>query len=60
MSLEIKEFYKMIPPVENKMDGKKMTVIDDLVEQGVFKIEGRQLYELSLYELIKEHMEKAE
>ena len=50
----------MIPPVENKMDGKKMTVIDDLVEQGVFKIEGRQLYELSLYELIKEHMEKAE
>ena len=60
MSLEIKEFCKMIPPVENKMDGKKMTVIDDLVEQGVFKIEGRQLYELSLYELIKEHMEKAE
>ncbi|MBW9234265.1 Fur-regulated basic protein FbpA [Leptospira santarosai] len=48
----------MIPPVENKLDGKKMTVIDDLVEQGVFKVEGRQLYELSLYELIKEHMEK--
>ncbi|MCZ8537022.1 Fur-regulated basic protein FbpA [Paenisporosarcina quisquiliarum] len=50
----------MIPPVETKMDGKKMTVIDDLVEHGVFKVEGRQLYELSLYELLKEHMEKAE
>ena len=41
------------------MDGKKMNVIDDLVEQGVFKVEGKQLYELSLYELIKKHMEKA-
>lgn len=50
----------MIQPKETKMDGKKMTVIDDLVEQGVFKVEGRQLYELSLYELIKEHMEQAE
>lgn len=60
MSLEIKEFDSMIPPVETKMDGKKMTVIDDLVEHGVFKVEGRQLYELSLYELLKEHMEKAE
>ena len=49
----------MIPPKETKMDGKIMTVIDDLVAQGVFKVEGKQLYDLSLYELIKEHMEKA-
>lgn len=49
----------MIPQIESKMDGKKMTVIDELVEQGVFKVEGKQLYELSLYELIKEHMENA-
>ena len=49
----------MIPQIESKMDGKKMNVIDELVEQGVFKVEGKQLYELSLYELIKEHMEKA-
>ncbi len=50
----------MIQPKETKMDGKKMTVIDDLVDQGVFKIEGKQLYELSLYELLKEHMDHAE
>lgn len=50
----------MIPPKETKMDEKIMTVIDDLVSQGVFKIEGKQLYELTLYELMKEHMEKAE
>jgi len=50
----------MIPPKETKMDEKIMTVIDDLVSQGIFKIEGKQLYELSLYELIKEHMEKTE
>ncbi|PUB08400.1 Fur-regulated basic protein FbpA [Paenisporosarcina sp. OV554] len=49
----------MIPQIESKMDGKKMNVIDELVEQGVFKVEGKQLYELSLYELIKEHMENA-
>jgi len=50
----------MIPPKETKMDDKIMTVIDDLVSQGVFKVEGKQLYELSLYELMKEHMEKME
>jgi len=50
----------MIPPKETKMDDKVMTVIDDLVSQGVFKVEGKQLYELSLYELMKEHMEKME
>lgn len=48
----------MIPPKETKMDDKIMNVIDDLVSQGVFKVEGKQLYELSLYELMKEHMEK--
>ena len=50
----------MIPPKETKMDDKVMTVIDDLVSQGVFKVEGKQLYELSLYELMKEHMENME
>lgn len=50
----------MIPLIETKMDGKKMNVIDDLVQQGVFKVEGKQLYELSLYELIKQHMEQTE
>ena len=45
----------MIPTKETKMDDKKMTVIEDLVDQGVFKVEGKQLYEL-----IKEHMEHEE
>ena len=58
--INFKELINMIPLVETKMDGKKMNVIDDLVEQGVFKVEGKQLYELSLYELIKEHMEQTE
>jgi hypothetical protein len=48
----------MIPPKETKMDGKIMNVIEDLVSEGIFKVEGKQLYELSLYELMKEHMEK--
>lgn len=50
----------MIQPIETKMDNKKMNVIEELVEQGVFKIEGKQLYELTLYELIKEHLELVE
>jgi hypothetical protein len=47
----------MIPPKETKMDEKIMNVIEDLVSEGIFKVEGKQLYELSLYELMKEHME---
>lgn len=50
----------MIPPKETRMDEKIMTIIDDLVSHGVFKIEGKQLYELTLYELMKGHMEKTE
>jgi hypothetical protein len=60
LSKNVKELIIMIPLIETKMDGKKMNVIDDLVQQGVFKVEGKQLYELSLYELIKEHMEQTE
>jgi len=57
-SLKLKEFNIMIQLEETKMDEKIMNVIDDLVQQGVFKIKGKQLYQLSKYELIKEHMEQ--
>ncbi|HSP21381.1 MAG TPA: Fur-regulated basic protein FbpA [Planococcus sp. (in: firmicutes)] len=33
-------------------------MINHLVEQNIFKIDGRQLYELSLYELMKSYTEE--
>ncbi|AYC30266.1 Fur-regulated basic protein FbpA [Paenisporosarcina cavernae] len=48
----------MFAPKENSLENKKSHVIDDLVENGVFKVEGKQLYELSLFELMKETIDK--
>ncbi|KAA0955091.1 MULTISPECIES: Fur-regulated basic protein FbpA [Planococcus] len=42
---------KQVP--ESKFTDKRETIIQGLVEQNVFKINGRQLYETSLYELMK-------
>ncbi len=44
------------PVIENKRD----KIIESLVEEGVFKINGKQLYQLSLYELMKQYTMKAE
>lgn len=44
---------------ESKFDDKRTQVIDDLVSRNVFKVDGRQLYELSLYELLKEHTDES-
>lgn len=44
---------------ESKFEGKRSNVIEELVAQNVFKINGRQLYELSLYELMKEYTQKS-
>ncbi|MFS0690323.1 Fur-regulated basic protein FbpA [Sporosarcina sp. 179-K 8C2 HS] len=44
------------PLLENKRD----KIIESLVEEGVFKINGKQLYELSLYELMKQYTMKLE
>lgn len=44
---------------ESKFEDKRSTVIEELVAQNVFKINGRQLYELSLYELMKEYTQKS-
>ncbi|MDW0117840.1 Fur-regulated basic protein FbpA [Sporosarcina thermotolerans] len=37
------------------MDSKRNTIIEKLVSKGVYKINGKQLYELSLYELLKQY-----
>lgn len=44
------------PVIENKRD----KIIENLVEEGVFKINGKQLYELSLYELMKQYTMRTE
>jgi len=44
------------PLLENKRD----KIIESLVEEGVFKINGKQLYQLSLYELMKQYTMKTE
>ncbi|SIT93087.1 Fur-regulated basic protein FbpA [Edaphobacillus lindanitolerans] len=43
---------------ESPMDEKKQVIIDRLVDEGVFKIDGKQLYELPIYALIKEYTER--
>lgn len=44
------------PMLENKRD----KIIENLVNDGVFKINGKQLYELSLYELMKQYTMRIE
>ncbi|MFS0574616.1 Fur-regulated basic protein FbpA [Sporosarcina sp. 179-K 3D1 HS] len=46
----------MINNEDTKMEIKREEIIEELVENGVFKIHGKQLYELPLYTLVKEHM----
>lgn len=41
-----------------QLDNKRSKVIDRLVKDGVFKINGKQLYELSFYELMKHYTTK--
>ena len=58
----MEDFYKerkskMEQIQESKFEDKRSIIIDQLVEQNVFKIDGRQLYELSLYELMKTYTE---
>ena len=37
------------------LDDKRDKIIEKLVNEGIFKINGKQLYELSLYELMKQY-----
>lgn len=43
---------------ESPFEFKRERIIEDLVENNIFKVGGRQLYELSLYELLKTHTEE--
>ncbi|MEK4487176.1 Fur-regulated basic protein FbpA [Psychrobacillus sp. FSL H8-0484] len=40
---------------DSKTEQRRDDMIEDLVNKGVFKIDGRQLYELNFYELMKEY-----
>ena len=35
---------------------RRDNIIEDLVNKGVFKIDGKQLYELNFYELMKQYI----
>lgn len=42
------------------LEYKRDRIIENLVNEGVFKINGKQLYELSLYELMKQYTMRIE
>ena len=48
----------MLKTEETKMDMKREDVIQRLVKQGIFKIDGKQLYELSFYLLMKKYYQQ--
>ena len=45
----------MILKKDSKIEQKRENIIEEFVKNGVFKIDGKQLYELNLYELMKEY-----
>ncbi|WP_241536022.1 Fur-regulated basic protein FbpA [Indiicoccus explosivorum] len=45
---------------ESPFEMKRERIIEDLVGMNVFKVDGRQLYELTLYELMKTYTEEPE
>ncbi|MGG0670631.1 Fur-regulated basic protein FbpA [Sporosarcina koreensis] len=47
--------------LENRvLENKRDKIIEKLVNDGIFKINGKQLYELSLYELMKQYTMRIE
>ena len=45
----------MFKYTETQTEQRREDIIEDLVNKGIFKIDGRQLYELNFYELMKEY-----
>ena len=41
---------------DSKIEEKRDFMIEDLVNHGVYKADGKQLYELNLYELTKKYI----
>ncbi|MCG7345731.1 Fur-regulated basic protein FbpA [Sporosarcina sp. ACRSL] len=42
------------------LDNKRDIIIERLVDEGIYKVNGKQLYELSLYELMKQYTMRIE
>ncbi|WP_277586237.1 Fur-regulated basic protein FbpA [Psychrobacillus antarcticus] len=40
---------------ESQTEQKREDIIEEFVNKGVYKVDGRQLYELNFYELMKEY-----
>ena len=45
---------------ESQTEQKRDGIIEEFVNKGVYKIDGRQLYELNFYELMKEYTTEEE
>ena len=48
-----KRYMRKIEDIE--FDRKREKIINTLVNNGIFKVEGKQLYELPLFELMKQY-----
>ena len=46
---------EMMSMKESQTEQKRDDIIQEFVNKGVYKIGGRQLYELNFYELMKEY-----
>lgn len=47
---------RMMIQKESLTEKRRDNMIEDLVNKGVFKIDGKQLYELNFYELMKQYI----
>jgi len=45
---------------ESQTEQKREDIIEEFVNKGVYKVDGRQLYELNFYELMKEYTTEEE
>jgi len=52
--------YTMRKKENQVLQNKRDKIIENLVNEGIFKINGKQLYELSLYELMKQYTMRVE
>ncbi|MCM3360053.1 MULTISPECIES: Fur-regulated basic protein FbpA [unclassified Psychrobacillus] len=41
---------------DTQTEKRRDNIIEDLVNKGVFKIDGKQLYELNFYQLMKQYI----
>ena len=51
-----KETSRMMIQKDTQTEKRRDNIIEDLVNKGVFKIDGKQLYELNFYQLMKQYI----